>query len=97
MIAGIIISILLIIIVLLSWGIRNLIKQVEVAEDMVLYYEEQFSDIREKALQTEVALKELDIKGAFESDDETGVIFQNIKTISDELTSAITETYEFRK
>lgn len=97
MVAGIIITILVAVIIVLSIGVYNLIKQVEIAEDMVMYYQEQFDIIREQALQTEVALKELDIKGAFESDDEIGVVFKNIKTISDELTSTITATYEYRK
>ena len=46
---------------------------------------------------TEVQLKELDIKGAFEADDEVGVVFQNIKSISNDLTQTILDSYEYTR
>jgi hypothetical protein len=41
-------------------------------------------------------LKELDIRGAFEADDEVGFVFQNIKELSSELTKTVQSTYEYR-
>lgn len=96
-------AIILIIIVLsliqigLGYGCYNLIKQNEALEEATLFYQTKFDVIREKALQTEIQLKELDIKGAFEADDEVGFVFKAIKDISSELNQTIQDTYEFTR
>ena len=96
-------AIILIIIVLsliqigLGYGCYNLIKQNEALEEATLFYQTKFDIIREKALQTEIQLKELDIKGAFEADDEVGFVFKAIKDISSELNQTIQDTYEFTR
>ena len=96
-------EIILIIIVLsliqigLGYGCYNLIKQNEALEEATLFYQTKFDVIREKALQTEIQLKELDIKGAFEADDEVGFVFKAIKDISSELNQTIQDTYEFTR
>ena len=81
----------------LAYGCYNLIKQNEALEEAALFYQNKFDEIREKALQTEIQLKELDIKGAFESDDEVGFVFKSINEISSELNQAIQEAYEFTR
>jgi len=58
--------------------IWNLIKKLESLEDWV----EDFINTIEK-IQTN--LKTVDYRGAFESDDETGAIFEQIKTIINQL------------
>ena len=96
-------TIILILIVLsliqigLGYGCYNLIKQNEALEEATLFYQTKFDVIREKALQTEIQLKELDIKGAFEADDEVGFVFKAIKDISSELNQTIQDTYEFTR
>ena len=96
-------AIILILIVLsliqigLGYGCYNLIKQNEALEEATLFYQTKFDEIREKALQTEIQLKELDIKGAFESDDEVGFVFKAIKDISSELNQTIQDAYEFTR
>jgi hypothetical protein len=90
----IILSIALVVLIL---GIVNLTKQVESLEDSILFYQEKISEIREMALRSEVQLKELDLRGAFESDDEVGQIFKDIRSISNALSSSILETYESTK
>jgi hypothetical protein len=81
----------------LGYGCYNLIKQNEALEEATLFYQTKFDEIREKALQTEIQLKELDIKGAFESDDEVGFVFKAIKDISSELNQTIQDAYEFTR
>lgn len=81
----------------LTIGCYNLIKQNEEFEEAVLFYQDKFNEIREIALKTEIELKELDIRGAFESDDEVGTVFKNIKAISSELSQNILEAYESGK
>ena len=39
-------------------------------------------------------LKEIDIKGSFEADDEVGFVFKEIQLIADDLTNTINEAYE---
>lgn len=92
----IVITLLVAIIAALAFGCYNLIKQNETLEEATLFYQSKFEEIREKVLQTEVELKELDIRGAFEADDEVGFVFQNIKELSSELTKTVQSTYEYR-
>jgi len=90
------IIILSVILIGVSYGAYNLIKQNEELEDTVLFYQTKFDEIREQALNAEVQLKELDIRGSFESDDEVGTVFQSIKTISNELSKTILDAYDKR-
>ena len=90
----IVVGILVAIIIAGGFGVYNLIKQNEQLEEAVLFYQDKFDEIREMALKTEIELKELDVKGAFEADDEVGTIFQNIKSISNDLSQNILEIYE---
>jgi hypothetical protein len=62
-----------------GYVIWNLIKKTEVLETWV----ETFAQRIEK---TQNDLKEIDATGHFESDDEVGIIFDQIKSIVDELT-----------
>ena len=93
----IVVLLLSIAVIVLGYGCFNLIKQNEQLEEVALFYQINMDEIREKALQTEIQLKELDIKGAFEADDEVGVVFQNIKTISNDLTQTILDSYEYTR
>ena len=72
-----VITILSLAVIALSYGCYNLVKQNESLEEVAVYYQTKMDDIRELALQTEIQLKELDIKGAFESDDEVGFFLFN--------------------
>lgn len=59
----------------------NLVKQNEQLIDLLQQYEERelqhLQDV-ESTLQT---MREIDIRGSFESDDEVGSVFQQLKTI----------------
>jgi len=88
----ILIIILTVAVFALGYGCYNLIKQNESLEEVVVFYQTKFEEIREKSLQTEIQLKELDIKGSFEADDEVGFVFKTIKDINSELTQTIQTT-----
>lgn len=91
-----IIILLLIASIAMSYSIWNLIRQNEDLEDTVIYYQTKLSNLRQQVLDMEIQLKEIDIRGAFASDDEVGFIFKEIKEMSSDLTKAVESVYEFR-
>ena len=76
--------------------IKNLLLQLEALEDQIIFYEESFNTIREQVLNTEIELKELDIRGSFEADDEVGFVFKQIKELSSDLNKTVQDIYESR-
>ena len=88
------ICILVLIITLSAYGIINLLSQLEQLEEQVSFYIDIVDTVREKVLDVQVQLKEIDIKGSFEADDEVGFVFKEIKELADDLTNTINEAYE---
>ena len=84
----------ILIVAVLTYAIINLVKQTEQLEDQVSYYIDVVDSVREKVLDVQVQLKEIDIKGSFEADDEVGFVFKEIQELVDDLTSTINEAYE---
>ena len=80
----------------MSYGIWNLVNQNEDLEETVIYYQEKLDEIRDVVLDTNTQLKDLDIRGAFEADDEVGFVFKEIQQLSEELTKTVESAYEFR-
>ncbi len=79
----IITSILGVIILILGYTTFNLLKKNERAEDIVvgyLLYLDKISRVIEIA---DKRVKKIDIKGSFESDDEIGFFFKQIKQIQE--------------
>jgi predicted PurR-regulated permease PerM len=68
------------VIVALSWGIRNLLKQNE-------SYENYFEDLNDGLQYVLTQIKTVDRTGAFEVDDEVGLIFKGIKGMVDSLSA----------
>ena len=93
---ALIIILFLIVIGFMCYGIWNLLGQVEDLEDTVVYYQDKLDEIREKVLDTDTQLKDLDIRGAFEADDEVGFVFKEIKQLSSDLTKTVESAYEYR-
>ena len=96
MVITLIIIFFLIVIGFMSYGMWNLVKQNEDLEETVVYYQEKLDEIREVVLDTDTRLKDLDIRGAFEADDEVGFVFKEIKELSSDLTKTVESAYEFR-
>jgi hypothetical protein len=87
--------ILIILLALLGYGCWNLLKQVEQLENQCIMYIDIISEIRDKVLDVEIELKEIDIKGSFEADDEVGFVFKEIKQLSAELVETVNKAYEY--
>ena len=62
-----------------GYGIYNLIRRNEVFEDLVEEQTTKLSDIRTTVLDIEAKLVSIDLKGSFESDDEVGAVFSELK------------------
>lgn len=87
--------ILLILLALLGYGCWNLLKQAEQLENQCIMYIDIITEIRDKVLDVEIELKEIDIKGSFEADDEVGFVFKEIKQLSAELVETVNKAYEY--
>ena len=72
--------------IVLSIGIRNLIKQNEELEDTLINVVEGTRTRVETALQE---MKDIDIRQVFEKDDEVGATFEQLKNIIEDLNQEI--------
>ena len=68
--------------IVLSIGVRNLIKQNEELEDTLVEVVEGTRTRVETALQQ---MKDIDTREVFEKDDEVGATFEQLKTIIEDL------------
>ena len=78
-----------IIIVILGYIIYNLLRKLETAEDILYSYLEYLDKISRIIEISDKKLKEIDYRGAFQSDDEIGFIFKQIKEIQNILSTFI--------
>jgi hypothetical protein len=81
----ILVTILGILVVALGFTTFNLLKKNEKQEDILTGYMEYLSKISGVIEFSDKKLKEVDHKGSFESDDEVGFFFQEIKQIQETL------------
>jgi hypothetical protein len=90
-----VISIILFILLLVAgYSIYNLLQRNEILEDLVNDQATKLSDIRTTVLEVEAKLISLDLKGSFESDDEVGFFFQEVKALSKELKETVQDNYD---
>lgn len=80
-----IISVLSVLVILLSYTSYNLLKKNEKCEDIIKLYENYIVNLSNTIEFSEKKLKEVDRKGSFESDDEVGFFFQQLKYLQDQL------------
>jgi hypothetical protein len=59
----------------------NLIERIEELEDEVSLYELRNEETKEALNSMLEQMREIDLKGSFESDDEVGSVFTQLKTI----------------
>jgi hypothetical protein len=85
----ILINIIVILVGVIGYVIWNLMKKVEKLESMIDVQEKYITDFYELVKQSEVKIKEIDSKQLFQSDDEVGFFFQNLKTIQEALSDYI--------
>ena len=82
-------NIVLILLVVIGFVIWNLLKKVEKLEDMINVQEKYITDFYDLVKQSETKIKEIDDKQLFQSDDEIGFFFTNIKHIQEALSDYI--------
>lgn len=75
------IVILSILVVVLSYTTINLLRKNENYEDTVAMYQEFIRQFQKQVIASDKKLKEIDSKGLFDSDDEIGWFFTQLKEI----------------
>jgi cell division protein FtsL len=86
---GTIILILSLLVVLLGYICFNLFKKVEKLEKTIEMQEKYILDFYDLVKTSEIKIKEIDSKQLFQSDDEVGFFFTNLKTIQEALSDYI--------
>jgi len=86
--------VILTILVLLTLGyiIWNLLKKLEKMEELLEAQDLKLQYNLDKLIAMYVAMKEIDTNGAFESDDEVGAIFNDLKDTIEKNLKEIEET-----
>jgi hypothetical protein len=85
----ILINIIVIISGVIGYVIWNLMKKAEKLESMISVQEKYIMDFYDLVKQSEAKIKEIDDKQLFQSDDEIGFFFTNIKNIQEALSDYI--------
>jgi hypothetical protein len=85
----ILINVILIISGIIGYVIWNLMKKAEKLESIISIQEKYIIDFYDLVKQSEVKIKEIDANQTFQSDDEIGFFFTNIKTIQEALSDYI--------
>ena len=80
-----ILVILSLLVVILGYTTFNLLRKNERAEDIIVQYNEYIGEFNKQLEFTSDRLKKIDAKGSFESDDEIGWFFKQIKVIQNRL------------
>ena len=81
----IILTISVVINILLGYGVYNSIRKVEKYEDLVQDQVGYMKNISDLIVDSQKHLQNLDEKGVFQSDDEVGYFFNQMKAVQDEL------------
>ena len=71
------------------YGVRNLNKQNEQYQDYIQNELISLDDVREKVTSAYDRMRDLDIRGSFESDDEVGASFKDILSVVEQLNQDI--------
>ena len=85
MVITIIISVLSVLVTLLVYTNYNLLKKNEKCEDMIKSYENYMINLSNTIEFSNKKIKEIDRKGTFDSDDEVGFFFQQLKYLQEQL------------
>jgi hypothetical protein len=80
---------------------RNLLRKLESAEEYIedleksnIQYEQFFQELKRISMSSYSEIRQIDRIGSFESDDETGIIFKNIKDIVMKLNEQFNDAQE---
>jgi hypothetical protein len=76
-----ILIILSVLVVILGFTTFNLLRKNEQAEDIIMSQDTFISKFMDTVNKADAKLKQIDHKGSFESDDEIGFFFKEVKNI----------------
>ena len=86
------VSLLVVVLSVATYIVRNLLKKMETLEDNIdelvkniTDYDAFYEDLKRRVNESNSRLKQIDRLGSFEADDETGIIFKELKDIVNEL------------
>ena len=85
----ILINVILIILGIIGYVIWNLMKKAEKLENIIEVQEKYITEFYDLVKQSEAKIKEIDANQIFQSDDEIGFFFTNIKNIQEALSDYI--------
>ena len=85
----IIINIAIVVFGVIGYIIWNLMKKAEKLENIIEIQEKYITEFYDLVKQSEAKIKEIDANQTFQSDDEIGFFFTNIKTIQEALSDYI--------
>lgn len=85
----ILINVIVIISGIIGYVIWNLMKKSEKLENIITVQERYITEFYDLVKQSEAKIKEIDTNQTFQSDDEIGFFFTNIKTIQEALSDYI--------
>lgn len=83
------VNVIILIMIVIGYVIWNLLKKVEKLEEIINTQEEYITNFYDLVKQSELRIKEIDSKQLFQSDDEVGFFFDNLKTIQETLSDYI--------
>lgn len=83
------IIILSILLLLLGYAVFNLLRKLETLEDILMQSDTFVSGMTNKIEEATERLKDIDLKGTFESDDEVGWFFKSLLELQEELQSYV--------
>jgi len=84
-VAAVIISILVMLLIAMSFALLNLLRKNEKCEDIIKSYENHITNLSNTIKFSDQKLKEVDSRGLFTSDDEVGFFFQQLKYLQEQL------------
>jgi len=85
----ILINVIVIILGIIGYVIWNLMKKSEKLENIITVQEKYITEFYDLVKQSEAKIKEIDANQTFQSDDEIGFFFTNIRTIQEALSDYI--------
>jgi predicted PurR-regulated permease PerM len=85
----ILINVIVIILGIIGYVIWNLMKKAEKLENIIEVQEKYITEFYDLVKQSEAKIKEIDANQTFQSDDEIGFFFTNIKNIQEALSDYI--------
>ena len=83
------IILLSILLLLLGYAVFNLLRKLETLEDILMQSDTFVYGMTNKIEETTERLKDIDLKGTFESDDEVGWFFKSLLELQEELQSYV--------